>query len=202
MPLIPSRAAPPTDSGTDYADLLAQLAADSAAQRRTAARGLQAHPDAAAALVAQLQNESSPSVREAILLTLAHLRDSVALQGLVDCLRSEDAALRNEAIAAMQQLPEEVAPLMSQLLTDPDSDVRIFAVNILESLRHPEIEEWLLQVIEQDAHSNVCATAVDLLGEVGSARARGPLQRLKQRFPDDPFIRFAADLALQRLEAP
>jgi hypothetical protein len=49
--------------------------------------------------------------------------------------------------------------------------VRIFAVNILESLRHPQVEEWLIEVIEGDPHLNVCGTAVDLLGETGSPGA-------------------------------
>ncbi|WP_017922797.1 HEAT repeat domain-containing protein [Burkholderia glumae] len=200
MPLIPSRTAAPVHVETDRELLLASLGSASPAQRRDAARALAAHPDTAAVLVAQLQRESSASVRETIMLSLVHLRDQVALDGLVACLRSEGAALRNAAIAAMQQLPEEVAPLMSRLLADPDSDVRIFAVNVLESLRHPSVEAWLLEVIEQDPHVNVCAAAVDLLGEVGSARARAPLQRLQQRFPDEPFIRFAASIALQGLE--
>ncbi|UVS99440.1 HEAT repeat domain-containing protein [Burkholderia glumae] len=200
MPLIPSRTAAPVHVETNRELLLASLGSASPAQRRDAARALAAHPDTAAVLVAQLQRESSASVRETIMLSLVHLRDQVALDGLVACLRSEDAALRNAAIAAMQQLPEEVAPLMSRLLADPDSDVRIFAVNVLESLRHPSVEAWLLEVIEQDPHVNVCAAAVDLLGEVGSARARAPLQRLQQRFPDEPFIRFAASIALQGLE--
>ncbi|WP_257819952.1 HEAT repeat domain-containing protein [Burkholderia glumae] len=200
MPLIPSRTAAPVHVETDRELLLASLGSASPAQRRDAARALAAHPDTAAVLVAQLQRESSASVRETIMLSLVHLRDQVALDGLVACLRSEDAALRNAAIAAMQQLPEEVAPLMSRLLADPDSDVRIFAVNVLESLRHPSVEAWLLEVIEQDPHVNVCAAAVDLLGEVGSARARAPLQRLQRRFPDEPFIRFAASIALQGLE--
>jgi HEAT repeat protein len=88
---------------------------------------------------------------------------------------------------------------MRSLLADPDSDLRIFAVNILESLRHPEVEQWLAQVIEQDPHVNVCATAVDLLGEVGSAAALEPLRRLKQRFAAEPYIQFAADLAIKRV---
>ncbi|MBI0331717.1 HEAT repeat domain-containing protein [Burkholderia plantarii] len=200
MPLIPSRTAALVHVETDRELLLASLGSASPVQRRDAARALAAYPDTAAVLVAQLQRESSASVRETIMLSLVHLRDQVALDGLVACLRSEDAALRNAAIAAMQQLPEEVAPLMSQLLADPDSDVRIFAVNVLESLRHPSVEAWLLEVIERDPHVNVCAAAVDLLGEVGSARARAPLQRLQQRFSDEPFIRFATSIALQGLE--
>jgi len=125
----------------------------------------------------------------------------VAVTGLVECLRSENASLRNEAIEAMKQLPDEVSIIMRGLLLDADPDVRIFAVNILESLRHPDVESWLITVIEQDPLLNVCATAVDLLGEVGTAAAREPLKRLNQRFPGEPYIQFATDLALKRINS-
>jgi len=46
---------------------------------------------------------------------------------------------------------------------------------------------------------NVCATAVDLLGEVGSRDALEPLLRLKARFAKEPYIQFAADLAIKRI---
>jgi HEAT repeat protein len=121
------------------------------------------------------------------------------LGGLVECLRSEDAALRNEVIEAMKLLPGEVAPIMQSLLADLDPDVRIFAVNILESLRHADVESWLIQVIENDPEVNVCAAAVDLLSEVASANAIEALVRLKLRFPKEPYIQFAAELALQRI---
>ena len=74
---------------------------------------------------------------------------------------------------------DEVAPILRSLLADPDPDVRIFVVNILDSERHPEVESWLIEVIERDAHVNVCATAVDLLCEVGTEAAIDPLVRLK-----------------------
>lgn len=180
-------------------DLLAGLEADNPTTRRWAARDLVECQDVAAALVDRLKREGNLSVREVILTTLTRLGDSIAVAGLVDCLRSEDAALRNEAIEAMKQLPDEVAPVMQSLLVDLDPDVRIFAVNILESLRHPNVESWLIDVIETDAHVNVCATAVDLLSEVGTETALEPLARLKARFAGEPYIRFAADLALRRI---
>jgi len=185
----------------DCAGLALELDSADAAARRWAARDLADCPDASSLLVARLQREDDVSVRELILSTLARLGDEVAVLGLVNCLRSESAALRNEAIECMKQLPDEVAPIMQCLLSDADADVRIFAVNVLESLCHPEVESWLIQVIESDAQVNVCATAVDLLGEVGSAAAREPLIRLKARFADEPYIQFAADLALKRLAA-
>lgn len=167
--------------------------------RRWAARDLTDCPTASAALVSRLAREDDNSVREIILTTLTSLGDDVAVAGLVACLRSENAALRNEAVEAMKLLPKEVALIMRALLSDADPDVRIFAVNILESLRHPEVEHWLISVIDNDPVLNVCATAVDLLGEVGTSASREPLQRLKQRFLDEPYIQFAADLALKRI---
>lgn len=180
-------------------DLLVSLRDESATTRRWAARDLVNCTDAAAALVEQLKVESDLSVREVILTTLTRLGDATAVAGLVDCLRSEDAALRNEAIEAMKQLPDEVAPIMHGLLTDADPDVRIFTVNVLESLRHPDVESWLMEVITLDPHVNVCATAVDLLSEVGTAAALAPLTQLKARFSDEPYMQFAADLALRRI---
>jgi HEAT repeat protein len=185
----------------DCASLVAELDNPNPMARRWAARDLTDCPAVSAALVDRLRRETDRSVREVILTTLTAAGDDVAVAGLVECLRSEDVALRNEAIEAMKQLPNEVAVIMGGLLADADPDVRIFAVNILESLRHPEVESWLITVIDRDPQLNVCGTAVDLLGEVGTVAAREPLARLKARFHAEPYIQFAADLALKRIAA-
>ncbi len=187
------------EAGYTLEQLLQTLQHDEASYRRQAARDLVAYPTASQALLAQLAQEQDTSVREVIFTSLTRIGNEDAVAGLITCLRSEDAMLRNEAIEAMKQLPQEMAPIMSQLLHDPDSDVRIFAVNVLESLCHPEVENWLIEVISHDSHVNVCATAVDLLGEVGSPRAHDALQALKQRFVGEPYIQFAADIALKRI---
>lgn len=187
-------------SPRDFAGLIAELENTNPTARRWAARDLAEFPEAAEALVEHFKREDDPSVRDAILATLARLGDSAAVAGLVECLRSEDAAVRNEVIDAMKQLPEEVAPIMGNLLADQDPDVRIFAVNILESLRHPQVEAWLISIIEKDPHVNVCAAALDLLGEVGTSASRSALEQLKVRFSDEPYICFAANLALKRID--
>lgn len=206
MGLIKSTSTPVPDEemrkqGRDCEQLKAQLQSASANERRWAARDLADCPDAAAALVTQLQIETNRSVREVMFTTLTMLGNAVAVKGLVACLRSEEAALRNEAIEAMKQLPAQVAPMMQQLLQDEDADVRIFAVNVLESLRHPSVEDWLITVIAQDDHVNVCATAVDLLTEIGTPNAVEPLRALKARFTNEPYIQFAADIAIKRILA-
>lgn len=187
-------------SPRDFAGLIAELENTNPTARRWAARDLAEYSESAGTLVERLKRENDPSVRDAILATLTRLGDPAAVAGLVECLRSEDTALRNEVIEAMKQLPEEVAPIMGDLLVDVDPDVRIFAVNILESLRHPQVEAWLISIIEKDPHVNVCAAALDLLGEVGTSASRSALEQLKLRFSDEPYICFAANLALKRID--
>jgi HEAT repeat protein len=180
-------------------ELAAALEDADAAGRRQAVRDIVQCPDAAAVLVSRLKREQDAAVREVILTALARLNDASAVSGLADCLRIEDAALRNEVIETFKRMGDEVAPALRSLLADPDPDIRIFVVNILDSERHPEVESWLMEVIERDTHVNVCATAVDLLCEVGTEAAIDPLVRLKARFQSEPYIQFATDLALKRI---
>ncbi|MGA2169042.1 MAG: HEAT repeat domain-containing protein [Terracidiphilus sp.] len=186
-------------------ELAAGLESADAAVRRHAAREILACADAGAALVSRLKREEEIAVREAILTALIRLDDPAATAGLAGCLRSEDVALRNEAIEALRELAASgdsagaVPPVLASLLADPDPDVRIFAVNVMESMVHPDVERWLIEVIETDLHINVCATAVDLLCEVGTEAAIDPLVRLQARFAPEPYIQFAADLALKRI---
>ncbi len=205
MGLIRKNSAPETPatekrSRTRSCDSLQQQLEDaSPVARRWAARDLLDCPQAVPALVARLATETDMSVREVVLTTLTRLGNEAAVNGLMACLQSQDAALRNEAIVCMQQLPQEVAPIMQQLLASPQPDLRIFAVNILESLCHPDVESWLIQVISQDEHVNVCAAALDLLAEVGTVRAQAAITQVRSRFADEPYIQFAADLAFMRV---
>jgi HEAT repeat protein len=204
MGLVKQKIVKPTERGKPQPrrgcnELRAALEDADPAGRRQAVREIAQCPDAAASLVSHLKREEDAAVREVILTTLVRLNDPSAVSGLADCLRSEDVALRNEVIETFKQLGSETAPILRSLLADPDPDMRIFVVNILDSERHPEVETWLIDVIERDSHVNVCATAVDLLCEVGTEAAIDPLVRLKARFQSEPYIQFAADLALKRI---
>ncbi|MDQ5940005.1 MAG: hypothetical protein QG557_955 [Pseudomonadota bacterium] len=184
----------------DFGGLSAELNSDNATARRWAVRDLVTFPQASDVLVARLKIEEDVSVRTAILSSLAQLGDKVALNGLVTCLRSDEASLRNEAIEVLKAIPDEVGPIINTLLHDNDSDVRIFTINILESLRHDNVEQWLMSVIDNDDQVNVCATAVDLLSEVGTELSIQSLINLKQRFANEPYMCFSVDLALKRIE--
>jgi len=178
-----------------------QMASPDVAVRREAIREILACPDAARLLAHHLKQELDPSARELVIAGLARLNDATAVAELVEGLRSEDPSLRNLVIDTLKELSVDVSPVLRSLLDDPDADLRIFAVNILESRRHPDVERWLIEVIERDAHVNVCATALDLLCEVGTEASLQPLLQLKTRFAGEAYIQFAADLALKRIRA-
>lgn len=194
----------------DAAHLLVELSAEQASVRRWAARDLGNTPEAAEHLLAALDNEGDESVREALFCSLeqiAHRAPSseasaTVTQGLITLLRSESVELRNEAIELLQSLPEQLAPHLDQLLEDDDPDVRIFALDILRALPHPQAPMWITRVLMHETHANVLGAAVDRATEWGTAEMRPALERLLAR-PDLPtYLRFATRIALERMDPP
>lgn len=182
----------------DYVELLHQLGDARPQVRRWAAKDLAVHREAGGVLAARLALEDDPTVREALFGALVRIGGREVVDGVVPLLRSEDAELRNGAIDVLKNLPEATRGSIESLLRDADPDVRILAINVLESLRHPQVEAWLLDVLASDPHENVCATAIDLLGEVGTAAALPVLRAVRERF-DSEFMQFACDVATRRI---
>lgn len=183
------------------AGLLAQLRQGTPEQRRWAARDLSEHPEAAQPMGDQLLTETDASVREALFGSLEAIGTEDAAAALLPLLRTENAGLRNGAIEALSAMPEQVAPRIETLLCDPDSDVRIFTVNLLADLRHQQVLNWLTQVLSNDANVNVVAAAIEVLAEAGQPEHIAALRAVRDRFADDLFIAFAADMAIERIEA-
>lgn len=199
-PLAHPLAAPPPLPAADL--LLALRSAPTEAARREAALDLAAVPEAPEvirALGAALGTEPAPRVRQAIVSALAGIGTDAAAAVLADLLGSEDTALRNDAIEALRQFGPAAGPSIERLLASPVPDVRIFAVSVLEGLRHPSVPMWLYAVLDQESEVNVGLAAVEALAQVGDACATAPLRAFAQRFPAEPFVAMAVDLACRRL---
>jgi HEAT repeat protein len=199
MPFVKNNPAAAPTVRMDIATARVRLRDADPALRRAAARALGADPAAVPALLAALDVEADRPVRSALLGALAAIGSEDAVTGLAGCLRSDDAWLRNAAIDQLRGMPAQVAPVLAHLLVDWDGDVRILAVSIIDSLRHPLVEEWLLQLIATDDDVNVCGAALDVLAEVATLAAAGPVGNLIARFAGEPYIEFAGRLVLSRL---
>lgn len=180
--------------------ILTALCSADAHERSVAVLAAMEFPECGPALCAHLEMENDRAVRAHILTTLIKIQSVTVAECLIHYLRSEDVALRNDVISALQQMPHAIAPHMHDLLRDSDADVRIFALNILSGLRNSDAREWILEVIARDPHMNVCATALDALAEIGTPAMIPALQDLALRFNND-YIRFAVDVAIRRIRA-
>lgn len=189
----------PAEPVADFATLLGNLDADQAKIRGEAVRALATMPMAIAPLCARLAQEDDPRVRELILVSLIRLNAPQVVSGLIDYVRSEDAGLRNDVVEALAQMPDLVESHIGPLLQDDDSDVRILTINILATLRHPKVPEWIAAVLAREAHPNVCAAAIDIAVTVGTPELVPILEQVRTRFADVPFIVFAVDIALRGL---
>jgi len=202
MPLIKRTAAPAAqpanDARSSVEELLIDLKSIDPSLRRGAAHKLTDYPQAAAELCGALVIEPRESVRESILTALIRIGTKPAAEGLLPLLNSEDPGLRNGAIEALKTMPDAVAEHVDDIFAG-SSDVRIFGVEILGALAHPDSPRLLMRIIAEDRELNVCAAAVEALAECGDGAAVAPLTALLERFPDEPFLEFSVRAALARI---
>jgi HEAT repeat protein len=177
--------------------LLAQLDDDDPELRREAALGLGGAAEAVAALLDRVADEQEPRVRDAMLTTLAaHDTEEVA-QRLAEYLASDDADLRTATAEALAAMPASVPALLPALLSDYDHDVRVMTAMVLADLPHPAALTWLAEMIRDDPHPNVVASAIDALLPSLGPEHHELLERAMLRFPNDPFLRFTIEAALR-----
>lgn len=202
MPLV-RKGAPQAfgEVGADHghSTLLQELSSREPDARWNAARALGNDPKDVPALAAALAIEAMPHVREAIMTALMRIGDRTSAEALLPYLRSPDAARRGAAIEALQSLPDATAPFMSALLRDRDSDVRILAIELVRGMPPAGATRILCDVLEQESHPNVCASAVDALAELGTHEALPVLRACAQRFAQTPFLPFAVSVAIARI---
>jgi HEAT repeat protein len=169
------------------------------AARRRAAHALAAEPGHETTLCRHLALETNPSVRETILLALIRLGTAEAASELAGLLASEDASLRNSALESLTAMPAEAARLLDRLGGAGDPDVRIFGVILASALPFAWIGGWLADRLLHEDNANVCAALAEALAEAGDHRAVRALEAMPARFPNEPFLRFVAEMALRRL---
>ncbi|WP_433296675.1 HEAT repeat domain-containing protein [Actinoplanes sp. CA-030573] len=179
------------------ADLLAQLDDPDPDRRREAALGLDGVAEAVGPLLDRVAQEEEAAVRDAILTTLAaHDTDEVAA-GLAVHLATDEAGLRTAVAEALATMPVSTPAIIPRLIQDPDHDVRVMTAMVLADLPHPASLTWLAEMIRDDTHPNVVASAIDaLLPSIGPEHTE-LLERAVRRFPNDPFLRFTVEAALR-----
>jgi HEAT repeat protein len=168
-------------------------------QRRRAVRMRANEPDAVAALVGLLAKEEDNLVRQTAFLELAALNSDEAAMGVSELLSAADPALRNGALEALSTMPEHAVRLLEPLGQSPDPDVRIFAVLLANELHVESTTDWLMALAGREDDANVCSNLAEALGGTGREDVLPILQSIIDKFPQEPFLAFAAETAMQRI---
>ena len=199
MPLIRPAAVTPDAIVETLESRRDKLVGGDVDERRHAARAMSKDPAAAAALAACLESEADPRVRDALFAGLSDIGGTQAAELVAAFLRSDDAGLRGGAIEALKRLETDAVVVLDGLMNDPDTDVRILAVEVTRAWPRELATPRLRRVFESEPHVNVCAAAVDVVTEVGSDDLLPALNRLRQRFASEQFLVFAIDIACERI---
>ena len=133
--------------------------------------------------------------------SLARIGTPECVAGVLPLLRSDDANLRTGALDALRVMTSSVRDLLPPLLHDSDVDVRILSCELARSLPGEDATHMLCELLANERDVNVCAAAIDVLAEVGNARALPVLAACAHRFPDTPFLAFAIQIATDRIHA-
>jgi HEAT repeat protein len=171
-------------------------------QRWAAVRAAGERPDAVPLLAAALAQESDARVREAIFTGLAQIATAESAAAVVPYVRSDDASLRGGALDALRAMPQACRPHLARLLADPDADVRLLSCELARVLPQGEASRLLCDLLERENEKNVCASAIEVLAEIGGPEALPVLARCAERFAADPFVTFSVKAATDRIGRP
>lgn len=169
--------------------------------RWSAARAAGDHPDEVQALGDAVAHERNPRVREAMFTSLSRIGTAQSVEALVPLLRSDDSALRTGALDALRAMKTVIPPYVPRLIDDPDSDVRLLACELARALPGDDASRLMCGLIESEREPNVCASAIEVLAEVGGPEALPALARCAERFSATPFLVFSIRMTVDRIRS-
>jgi len=147
------------------------------------------------AQVELLVRHASPGIRERVLRLGANLLPE---ERMTEHLRNEqDAVLRNAGLEMLKLRGARSVPLAVRLLADPEPDVVLQAVLLLDHLRDPRALEALRAVLGH-TDLNVVQAAILAVGRLGDARS---IPDLLPFLDADPWLQMAAVQALGDLRS-
>lgn len=149
-----------------------------------------------AKVVEQLIRNPRPGIRErALRVGIAVLADET----LVDFLRSDaDAVIRNAGLEILKQKGSQSLGVARKLLKDPDPDVALQAVLILDHVKDPRGLEPLRGVLKHN-NPNIVQAAIVAVGHLGDRRV---IDDLLPFLHNDLWLQMAAIQALGDLRSP
>jgi HEAT repeat protein len=197
-----SASAQPVVEAFDANTARRELDAADPAVRRRAAQALRECAEAVDDLCRRLAVEPEGDVRAALLSNLIGQKSRHVADRLASIFDKGDAALRNEVMEALWEMPEDSLGKMRDMLASPDPKARLLAVNVLSEIPRPDAVELLEQALASEPDVNICLAAVDGLVHGDNFRIAGRLAQFAARFPDVEQAQFVVQSLLRSFGDP
>ncbi len=133
-------------------------------------------------LVERLQIETSRFVKEAIVNSLKKMKGMDLVDNVIPLLRYDDAFIRNASIDILSAQGGNAIEPIRKLLSDPDKDVRKFAVDVVMQLKNGYSANMIAEALD-DVDMNIVITAVEYLGRMESYAYAHRINALLQNTP-------------------
>lgn len=182
------------DSNELFKSVSCRIKDDDEEIRHSAVQDLQnlSVPNAVPLLMGALA-DASYRIREDALEVVCAFPSHVIFPELEKLLRSEENALaRNTAVEAFPRYGNDAVDYLTQLLTDPDNNVRMYSALMLGRIGDISPVDALIRTLD-DPEPNVIHSAIEALGKIGDARAVAPLIGCLSR---ELWIQYPAIVAL------
>jgi|GEM_PF-263419 FOG: HEAT repeat len=141
-------------------------------------------------------SSSNVGVQEACDRALRKIGGAEVVIAVIPLLQSDEAPTRNLSMDILRALGKSSIDSVVALLSDNDVDLRIFAADILGSIKSPRVIGPLGQALLRDPEVNVRYQAAVSLGEVGSHEAA---VFLNQALNDEEWVQFSVIEALTKI---
>lgn len=140
---------------------------------------------------------SNIGVQEAAELTLRKLGGKQTIEALLPLLWSEDPPVRNVTMDILRDICSHDIDAIAELLREDDSDIRIFAADILGYASSIMAVRPLCEALLRDREINVRYQAAVSLGQLGHYEAA---KCLNLSLNDDEWVQFASIEALKKIK--
>jgi hypothetical protein len=179
--------------------LIASLTAEDETDRINAVEdlGYAGVSEAIAPLLERLANEPSRKVRETIFTALERIDRPEVRVHMAMLLDSDDAFLRNQAVAVLQRKGAASAAVLLSRMSDEDPDVRKFVLDTAAGISSPEMEP-IFDAAIHDQDINVVIAALEYLGEQRKARFKSAVEEIFLH-AKEPMLVCAAFAALLQI---
>lgn len=175
--------------------LISDLAHSDASRRRAAAEALSRADERAIYPLICLLKDENPGVQDAAMLSIVSIGGEATVYMVLPLLRGEPF-LRNTAVTILKGIGSTAVPLLQELFTDKDNDVRKIAIDLVADIGHCTCPDRLIGILGGDVDTNVRVSAAKAIGALGY---RAGVPHLITALRDEEWVCFAALESLARI---